>query len=1650
MPAVGIFNLQVTSRVSYISLLWGIFTYHSRLVYSKSSLDARCVHAQLHGSILNVALILLIISSECYAQTHDVFLKSGENSIGNAIVQEEASQKESALQKRYIVRLQNAAVSTTATSGRQRTIQVVLSQHQKFQEDFSEILNKNAAARTSGSAEILNEYVNVFNGFAIRADQSTIEALKALDYVSEVFEDQVMYAHDLESSKLISADKVWEELGVTGKNISIAIIDTGIDYNHQDLGGGFGDNFKVKGGYDFVNNDNDPVDDNGHGTHVAGIAAGNGPGLKGVAPDANLYAYKVLNSAGSGYDSWILAAIERVVDPDQDPSTDDKHDVANMSLGRPIGDSDPVSEAVNNAVRNGVTFVVSGGNRSDYGTIGTPAVSADAITVAATDKYDSTAYFSSKGPTENNYFIKPDVGAPGVKIYSSVIGNSYANYSGTSMATPHVTGAVALLLEKNPSWTPDIVKSALMGTAVNTNGEMIWHQGAGRVDVRKAIESKFSTSPQSISLGISDLSNANWIRAVMLKLKNTSDQPLTFHLNAEGEAVAKDIGISITPSSVTIAAHTETNVNIGFNISVNSLPFKSYPEAYSGVINVISDQGSLKVPYAFLHTLSMNLSFTGEYPQWVYIVSTTQRKFWKKFDNPQRIIAMLPDDHYDVIAFYTGNYYVIKENLLPTESALLTKSDAKNLITFNRKDKNGNLFPPGDSKTAGATIISGLNTDLILYYKYPLNTFYFSDNTRYSIDTKYITKSYADESAYYDITLSSGLGANDNLAFSNDPTDFTEIVYQAPDAAVNSDQLLTYYLRLDGGLMLKNDEPLTVKNPMRIRYAQNKSNAKIIGEILRFCPPAGKNGYCWETQLISVSKNGISFADFLGVKFKTLEQTDSLRLNFNSTLPYLNAHMNNTKARIQFTDAYKFGIFNRQYGERENGKIQYKLIRNDADMGGGDLRNRMIDDGFDKPNFEIEAAPANYVLQLQYNDFKTEYFAGKIKASLTFSTDQADKNPPSMTSFMLETLGKSTSRIETGNPATIKFTLRDCDNYNCTELNALLNVSLQTRNSDSTTWTPIPVNVFNRTDHTASIPAGLADGFYDVRLVASDMDNNILDYELSPAFVVGDPSKIIRLITPLRSSLTTRRPQFKWSKLDGETLYEISIASDKNFSNQKTYKVSDTTFILPVLLEKSTVYFWHVQANEGSTKRLSQTFEFTTGNEDWSSITLLSPSNNTVSQPLTRFTWSAGDTTAYHIQISTDPDFKTFVFDSIVSSTETVLPLSPFKKYFWHVQSAGKFALWSETWNINILAPAFGLLEPANHATEIDLDCTLRWSDANGAARYKFYISRDSLFTSELYTRFVDDTVMYMDVDPNSGYFWKISAMYADTVIYSETFAFRTTPNQVTLLAPANNAAEQSLSTDFSWTRAITNGYTIEVAEDTAFLATFAALKLNDSTQLISGLSPGRRYFWRVKPTRDNSSWSLVNSFTTTTPRLFLTAPTNHTEDVQENADLRWEPVDGVNNYTLLFALADGSSKNVIHNGISENHFLIGDLPPGQFYAWKIGANFGDTTIWSEEFTFKTATRYGFETNEFQAYPNPSTGSVKFKINFFEKGNAALYVTNPSGLIIYSSELGQIQGEKIVSWDGFDNLGKPISNGIYIAFVKIGSASKPIKLVISK
>lgn len=269
-------------------------------------------------------------------------------------------------------------------------------------------------------------------------------------------------------------------------------------------------NQKVVGGYDFINNDDDPLDDNGHGSHVAATVGGNGV-LKGVAPDANLIAYKVLDSnGGAGSFSTVISAIDAAIVTRLDTDPNNDISVMNLSLGAKCGGGydaycgpdDVISRAIDNASANGIVSVIAAGNSGSIpGTIETPGVARTAITVGSVNKSKQMSSFSSRGPVTNGgeLLIKPDIVAPGEQVCAALgnpkiltfgfqicIDDKHVSLNGTSMASPHVAGVVALVKQAHPDWTPEQIKSAIKDTTENL-GFDVNSQGSGFVDSLKAL-----------------------------------------------------------------------------------------------------------------------------------------------------------------------------------------------------------------------------------------------------------------------------------------------------------------------------------------------------------------------------------------------------------------------------------------------------------------------------------------------------------------------------------------------------------------------------------------------------------------------------------------------------------------------------------------------------------------------------------------------------------------------------------------------------------------------------------------------------------------------------------------------------------------------------------------------------------------------------------------------------------------------------------------------------------------------------------------------------------------------------------------------------------------------------------------------------------
>ena len=594
-----------------------------------------------------------------------------------------------------------------------------------------------------------------FNGLALSVAGCDLTAVAGTSHVSFVYESRQEQVLDDDANAAMGVNQaLWSRTSAGGKKLdgtgtAIGIIDTGIDYMHPDLGGARFPSAKVVGGYDFADNDSNPMDVQGHGTHVAGIAAADGK-VHGVAPKAKLFAYKVFSDKGGGAaDGNIIAALDR--------SVRDHCTVVNLSLGTSGGTvGTPENEAINNAVKAGVVVVAATGNSgprspANNWPLGSPATALNAIAVAASNdgpypvvevvtpsgtgqdhimgsytdiapefkegstytivdvgygsKADFTAVnvkgmvalvergpvgtggiyfrdkvlnaqaagaagviiynhspgvlgmmlrvvagdesrdyvpcigitqdaglalrmlttrglvvrfgtrsnlgtladFSSMGPTEDFHF-KPEVSAPGVTVNSTFPNGEYAKLDGTSMASPGVAGAVALIKAAHPGWTPETVKLALMNTSDvlhnwQNNEVITWTlQGAGRVDVPAAIDtpavagvvtSDGTTTFQTGAILVDDGSIAT---ATTIKLRNLSGTSVTFAPSFDWTMDTRaGVEVTVAPSSVVVASGGTAQVAV--TTTVDPATVKDGP--HEGMITLQSASATLHVPYIY-------------------------------------------------------------------------------------------------------------------------------------------------------------------------------------------------------------------------------------------------------------------------------------------------------------------------------------------------------------------------------------------------------------------------------------------------------------------------------------------------------------------------------------------------------------------------------------------------------------------------------------------------------------------------------------------------------------------------------------------------------------------------------------------------------------------------------------------------------------------------------------------------------------------------------------------------------------------------------------------------------------------------------------------------------------------------------------------
>jgi subtilisin family serine protease len=442
------------------------------------------------------------------------------------------------------------------------------------------------------------------------APNSTGAPTKLAEGANQIALDGRVHLDVTDSVAQIHAPEAWNA-GFDGSGTTVAVLDSGYDPTYADI-----TDHVVNPAVDVKNFTTDPdaVDHVGHGTHVASIIAGTGENgiATGVAPGADLLIGKVIDNSGYGLDSMILAGMQWAVNQHAD--------VVNMSLGGDITDgTDVLSAAVDQLSASSDTlFVVAAGNSgSGPQTVTAPGAAGSALTVGAVDGTDAMAWFSGRGPRVGDGIVKPDLVAPGVGILGArATGTSmgtvdpsndkYTAADGTSMATPAVAGAAAIVAQEHPAWTGQQIKDAIVGSTVpvlttpTDNAPVTaFDAGTGRVDALRATQADVVSDP-ALNLGFFKYPQTSLPTTTkQLNYTNTTGSAVTLSLslvNEDGTAVDLP-GVTLAASQVVVPA----NANASVDITVD--PTAAATGSYSGVVIATPDNGGNDVRTAVGFTI---------------------------------------------------------------------------------------------------------------------------------------------------------------------------------------------------------------------------------------------------------------------------------------------------------------------------------------------------------------------------------------------------------------------------------------------------------------------------------------------------------------------------------------------------------------------------------------------------------------------------------------------------------------------------------------------------------------------------------------------------------------------------------------------------------------------------------------------------------------------------------------------------------------------------------------------------------------------------------------------------------------------------------------------------------------------------------------
>ncbi|MDT0604369.1 S8 family peptidase [Thalassotalea castellviae] len=1079
------------------------------------------------------SLLMLFYIPNCFAGIKKVEMISSTKIINAPIEQYIVVLKEPSIYEK-INSSSKASTNNTKASQRFLARTNVILQQQKIS---AEINNK-----FKGKVVVSNQFQNLINAVVISASKSQVSQISLLKSVKRI--DKVVY-HKINATEnvtdinVINADQVWSKeingINVTGKNVTVGVLDTGIDYNHQDLGGCFGSDCKVYSGYDFVNDDDDPLDDESHGTHVSGIIAANGE-IKGVAPDAKLLAVKVCNEHGFCSTTDIIEGLEFSLDPDGDPETNDAVDIVNMSIGSSSHDK-ALMETTNNIVKQGIVVVVAAGNDGpNTNTIGSPADAEKAITVAASNSNNSIADFSSRGfPSSGEPLLKPEVAAPGVSINSTLLDGKYGQRSGTSMASPMVAGVIALIKQHSPEKSPEQIKAALIATASPIVND-IQIEGSGLINALSAIELPININTPIISFGDSNFSEETFEVSVPVEFHNPSSNEVSFSLDLN-EVSHSAITFQNSLSNLVIPANETITLDMSVNVDTNQLPISKGNPTYSTSLNFDIEGVTYHIPTILFHRSYIDIKFSN------YAENYSDMKFfnsevniWKNIWSPNSL-----SDQTKRIFIAPGTYNIVdsasneRSNELREVAFLfypnielvnaltieVSTEHAINKVLLNLED------PHGDKISGDVGIKNGMQKGVRLAM--------FDKTSGFIIENEWLpwslnenqeaTFSFTDIPEGYSFHLFSENNEHtpnpsENIAFAKE---FNSPITQDINIDIKSEDFHK--------ISLSYAQPSYLTSPYLLPFIYQKENIyaeTALGGAVQIEFNDINDG---RTLFITNMNDNFQFSYFseqINNKQWTEEGHEILysgpnfKVNENNQLALYNFFSDDVIKTYQQSDDYELtvgkllpfwtGIVSKQ----ENGQFVYNFTDNDSNaffrdshfsywkddisiitnnINENTISNRYVNiyQGGITQNITIPKQSGKIQTDISFDGYIIEDRQSNISTQLTFDLDREQFSPPSIKDLKINSLGKLTHQLHCGKGSISIELNKDI---------ALDNLQLSIKSSDKTEREFPTIQKQNNL-----IVVDLSEllvGFYDLNFSAIDVNENSLTYSAEPAFHVTD------------------------------------------------------------------------------------------------------------------------------------------------------------------------------------------------------------------------------------------------------------------------------------------------------------------------------------------------------------------------------------------------------------------------------------------------------------------------------------------------------------------------------------------------------------------